>query len=247
MAGTAKPDEPNRAPGSTPQRRTGPKKQAPRPARAAKTQPAGRSALAKGPLGIVLAALTLVETIMGLVVRSSKLAPANESFIIYAMVGLAFATLVAFFVVWIFFPGKLYPPSEFRTDKAWLTAVRPSDMLPSEPLPIGSLVHDASGAASVPATPKPAAAGESAESPLLVQLTGELQGGFVSSTLVMELSRHLQRSSSWGYLAVDVGAGDTWLLSRLFIFVLLYQVMRHLRCIVFLKTDSGIEKLLGVP
>lgn len=75
MAGTAKPDEPNRAPGSTPQRRTGPKKQAPRPARAAKTQPAGRSALAKGPLGIVLAALTLVETIMGLVVRSSKLAP----------------------------------------------------------------------------------------------------------------------------------------------------------------------------
>jgi len=87
-----------------------PRKKSARSAGGGEEPLSGRYALANGPLGIVLAGLIVIETIMGLVVRSEH-PPANASFIIYAMVVLAFATLFGFFIVWIRFPRYLYPPS----------------------------------------------------------------------------------------------------------------------------------------
>lgn len=207
---------------------------------------ANRYALARGPLGIVLATLILVETVLGYVVRSTQLGPSNSNFVIYAMVGLAFATLLGFFVVWIRFPGSLYPPSQFQDERVWLTAVMREDMLPSDPLPIPSLVQ-VTGASVTLATPKaqpPIKSNEPAQ--FSTQMTAELQGGFVTSTLIMELSKHLQGSSDWDFLKVDTGVGKTWLLSRLFIFISLYRATRGLPGVVFVQTDGQIERLLGI-
>jgi hypothetical protein len=79
-----------------------------------------------------------------------------------------------------------------------------------------------------------------------LQTPGELQGGQVTSTILMDLSNHLQDSSDWDYLRVDVGGGHTWLLSRLIIFVALQRAVRNLRCIVFVESEGGIERLLGI-
>jgi hypothetical protein len=77
-----------------------------------------------------------------------------------------------------------------------------------------------------------------------VQRAGELQGGAVTSTLLMELSSHLLGKSDWGYLTVD--ADHAWLLSRLFIFVSLFRALRRLPCIVLVKAEGKVEKLLGI-
>lgn len=130
-----------RSPMGKPSQSGAPRKRSSRWAREPDRHGASRFALAKGPLGIVLAGLLLIETIMGLVVRSDR-PPANASFVIYAMVVLAFLTLLGFFIVWTRFPpGYLYPPSQFRDDRTWLTAVKREDILPSERLPLPSVVN----------------------------------------------------------------------------------------------------------
>lgn len=212
---------------------------------------AGRYALAKGPLGIVLAGLLLVETVMGLIVKSS-LPTAITTFVICAMVLLAFLVFFGFFYVWIRKPpGYLHPPSAFRSDESWLaslkTDLRPSESLLPSPKPkrppvrtdVQSEAGFDTGAAIKASLDSSLSLDES-----WVQRTGELQGGAVTSTLLMELSNHLQGKSDWGYLKVD--ADHAWLLSRLFIFVSLLRALRPLPCIVFVNTEGKREKLLGI-
>ena len=174
---------------------------------------AGRYALAKGPLGIVLAGLLLVETVMGLMVKS-RLPTAIATFVICAMVLLAFLVFFGFFYVWIRKPpGYLHPPSAFRSDESWLaslkTDLRPSESLLPSPNPKRAPARNEAqteagfdtGAAINASLDAPLSADES-----WVQRTGEMQGGSVTSTLLMELSGHLQGKPDWGYVKVERGS-----------------------------------------
>lgn len=215
---------------------------------AAERSSSGWFGLAKGPLGIVLAALFLVEAVMGLVVSSPDLAPGDASFLIRAMVGLALVVLCGFFVVWIWFPNALYPPSQFRDERNWLYAVMGRSPVASDPLPLPSPVKKPDEAANkVLAEPSGQVPLKEIQDRQLLQMAIEMKGGGVTSTLIMELTNHLlQGASDWDYLIVDVGEDNTWLLSRLFIFVSMYRAMRNLPCIVFVRTEAGNQKLLGI-
>jgi len=49
------------------------------------------------------------------------------------------------------------------------------------------------------------------------------------------------------YLIIDLGTGDRWLTSRLFIFAIMLERMRGLRCLVFLETRDNVDhRFLGI-
>ena len=211
----------------------------------------GKYSLAKGPLGIVLAALFLVEGVMGLIVRSG-LSASTANFVIVSMVVLAFVVFAGFFYVWIRKPiGYLYDPSAFPDREHWLaaTGVNAEDVRPSEPLlpTRKTLAAPAStemepGIGFRPGSTLERFTAQSQDT--LIDLTDALQGGGVSSTLIMDLSRYLRQKSGWGYLSVNVD--HAWLLSRLFIFVSLYRALGSLPCILFVTVDGTTEKALGI-
>ena len=215
---------------------------------AAERLPSGRFGLAKGPLGIVLATLFLVEAVMGLVVSSPDLAPADASFLIRAMVGLALVALCGFFVVWIWFPKHLYPPDQFRDERNWLYAVMGRSLVASDPLPLSIPVKKPHEAANnVLVEPLGRVQLPEIQDRQLLEMAIEMQAGDVTPTLIMDLTNHLlQRASNWDYLIIDVGEDNTWLLSRLYIFVSVHRALRNLPCIVFVRTEAANQKLLGI-
>jgi hypothetical protein len=75
----------------------------------------------------------------------------------------------------------------------------------------------------------------------------KLTGGDVTSTTVMELFQRMSDDKPWQYLVVDIGAGRTWLISRVFLFVVILRYLRGLRCVVFVETREELSKrLLGI-
>jgi hypothetical protein len=61
-----------------------------------------------------------------------------------------------------------------------------------------------------------------------------------------ELFAQIQAAGPADYAIVDLGRGEAWLTSRLFIFTLMMERMRGLRCLVFLKeTDAASRLFLG--
>src|SRR5271165_3446665 len=102
MVRTAKPDFTDSnaarktAPAAAPDSQPSTAGRKPRPLKENDGQASGKYGLAKGPLGIVLAALFLVEAVMGLVARSN-LPSAATVFVSCAMVVLAFAAFGGFF------------------------------------------------------------------------------------------------------------------------------------------------------
>ncbi len=54
-------------------------------------------------------------------------------------------------------------------------------------------------------------------------------------------------TTSLDYALIDIGNGDKWLTSRLFIFAIMLERMRGLRCLVFVETTSeGRQCFLGI-
>jgi hypothetical protein len=56
------------------------------------------------------------------------------------------------------------------------------------------------------------------------------------------LFEQIRDETASDYAVVDLGEGDKWLTSRLFIFTVMLQRMRGLRCFVFLETSGGVRR-----
>jgi hypothetical protein len=65
---------------------------------------------------------------------------------------------------------------------------------------------------------------------------GEFQSG------AMALFDQIRDETASDYAVIDLGEGDKWLTSRLFIFAVMLQRMRGLRCFVFLETSGGVRR-----
>lgn len=77
--------------------------------------------------------------------------------------------------------------------------------------------------------------------------SSELLGGEVSSTTVMDLFNQIGANQPWDYLIIDIKDGHFWLVSRLYIFTVFLQAMRHLKCVVFVQTTGELRRsLLGL-
>jgi len=62
------------------------------------------------------------------------------------------------------------------------------------------------------------------------------------SSAATALFEELKKDEASDYAVVDLGAGDKWLTSRLFIFAIMLHRMRGLRCFVFLETGAGVSR-----
>jgi hypothetical protein len=75
------------------------------------------------------------------------------------------------------------------------------------------------------------------------QLTSANVFDSASQTLFAQFASEV----GFDYAVVDLGTGQEWLTSRLFIFAIMLQRMRGLKCFVFLETDGSVRKrFLGV-
>jgi hypothetical protein len=58
----------------------------------------------------------------------------------------------------------------------------------------------------------------------------------------MALFQQIRDESASDYAVIDLGEGDKWVTSRLFIFAVMLRRMRGLRCFVFLETSDGVRR-----
>jgi hypothetical protein len=80
----------------------------------------------------------------------------------------------------------------------------------------------------------------------LRQLTPATQLVDAPSTLV-RLFEQLKGDATLDYLIIDLGTGHQWLTSRLYIFAIMLERMRGLRCLVFLETSASVDqRFLGI-
>ncbi|MDH3524954.1 MAG: hypothetical protein OES32_15335 [Acidobacteriota bacterium] len=63
------------------------------------------------------------------------------------------------------------------------------------------------------------------------------------SSNAMSLMEEFRREGSYDYAVVNLGKGQSWLTSRLFIFSIMLQRMRGLRCWVFLRPEEGPRRV----
>jgi hypothetical protein len=220
--------------GKTPSRRPA---RAPAPGQAEGLRQPSLAALARGPLGVIIAICAVCEVGLGVAVRSPVLRPGTATFLVIAMALLAFVLLVGFLYAWLFAPpGRLFAPGDFDDQSMWERTVRPlpQDAVASTPIRLDD-----------PASPpvRPEAHGAAA---FIATEAGELQRGSPTTTGVSELTSFIAESAGWDYLLVDVGNGGRWLLSRLFGFVMLYDRQHGLPCIVFVRGANGNRRLLGI-
>lgn len=212
----------------------------PAPGQAEGLRQPGLAALARGPLGVIVAICAVCEVGLGVAVRSPALPPGTATFLVIAMTLLAFVLLVGFLYAWLFAPpGRLFAPGDFADQSMWERTVRPlpQDAVASTPIRLDD-----------PASPpvRPEAHGAA---PFIAAEVGELQRGSPTTTGVSELTSFIAESAGWDYLEVDVGNGDRWLLSRLFGFVMLYDRQHGLPCVVFVrgaKENCQNRQLLGI-
>jgi hypothetical protein len=186
-----------------------------------------RAALARGPLGVIIALFALAEGGLGLATQSPRLSETVATLLVAAMVVLALIALVGFLYVWARRPAALFTPDMFPDRGDYLRGigmgVDAADVIPSERVVIGE------------SKPQPAAAElPLPESARLAAEAGRLQRGVTTSTGLKDLTRQLTGSPGWEYLLIDVGHGDRWLASRLFAYVTMYTTQRPLSCIVFI-------------
>lgn len=74
-----------------------------------------------------------------------------------------------------------------------------------------------------------------------------LIGGVATSTTIQTLFKQIRNDTTWHYLIVDIGKGERWLVSRLFLFIVILQYMGGLRCVAFVESkDETIRRLLGI-
>ncbi|GHO97435.1 hypothetical protein KSF_074830 [Reticulibacter mediterranei] len=75
----------------------------------------------------------------------------------------------------------------------------------------------------------------------------EMAGGEVSSTAFMTLFERIGVTTHWDYLIVDIKKGHSWLISRVFIFMVFLQTMRGVKCVVFVEsTGEYHRRLIGL-
>jgi len=75
----------------------------------------------------------------------------------------------------------------------------------------------------------------------------KLIGGDVTSTTINDLFKWISNGMPWHYLIVDIGTGRRWLISRLFLFVVILRYLHDLRCVVFVETKEELSKrFLGI-
>jgi hypothetical protein len=78
-------------------------------------------------------------------------------------------------------------------------------------------------------------------------LLQELASGEVISDSLGPLLEQIESDKSLDYMIVDLEKGQKWLTSRLFIFALMLERMRGLRCLVFLGTRcNGPRSFVGI-
>jgi hypothetical protein len=84
----------------------------------------------------------------------------------------------------------------------------------------------------------------------LAEFTSEfedLTGGSFTPTTMMELLRRIKEVDPLYYLLVDIGSGQRWLISRLFLFSFVLWRIGAVRCVVFVETKlNHTRQLLGI-
>lgn len=61
------------------------------------------------------------------------------------------------------------------------------------------------------------------------------------------LFRQMEEPGALDFATIDLGVGESWLTTRLFLFALLLERLRGLRCLVFVHTDNDIGQIfLGI-
>ncbi len=76
----------------------------------------------------------------------------------------------------------------------------------------------------------------------LVKVSQEMASGELPSDSLINLQNAIGKDVPLGYLIVDLGAGQEWLTSRLFILTLMLKRMQGLRCVVFLGTHCNVPR-----
>ncbi|HYU72132.1 MAG TPA: hypothetical protein VEL31_05590, partial [Ktedonobacteraceae bacterium] len=75
----------------------------------------------------------------------------------------------------------------------------------------------------------------------------KLAAGEEYISIVSILLDQVKKEKALDYMIADLGSGQRWLTSRLFIFAAILQRVRSLRCVVFLETRDGIkDRFLGI-
>lgn len=94
--------------------------------------------------------------------------------------------------------------------------------------------------ATVPAPPSPWSDPNIPES-------SQMLGNEVNSTALMTLFERIGVETAWDYLIVDTKNGESWLISRLFIFTVFLHEMRGVKCVVFVESENeNYRRLLGL-
>jgi len=69
----------------------------------------------------------------------------------------------------------------------------------------------------------------------------------VETSTIDGLFQRMSDDKPWPYLVVDIGTGHRWLISRVFLFTVIFRYLRDLRCVVFVETkDELFKKFLGM-
>jgi hypothetical protein len=73
-----------------------------------------------------------------------------------------------------------------------------------------------------------------------------VQGGMLTESYKAELFKQFRSPRKDEFAVINLGAGSEWISSRLFIFSVMLQRMKSLKCIVFLqKTDTSEKTYIG--
>lgn len=75
-----------------------------------------------------------------------------------------------------------------------------------------------------------------------VDLRQNAQSGQVQDSLMMTFRTQLLGQGSWDYAEVDLGGGNEWLTSRLFIMAIVFGRMKGIKALVFLEKIDSVEK-----
>lgn len=77
--------------------------------------------------------------------------------------------------------------------------------------------------------------------------SSSLIGGAPTNTTIMGLFQRVRGVTTWHYLIVDIKAGRSWLVSRLFLFTAILRRVSALRCVVLVETKEGCDRgFLGI-
>ena len=75
-----------------------------------------------------------------------------------------------------------------------------------------------------------------------LDLRHKAEAGQVNDSYMMTFRDQLLEEGNWDYAEVDLGSGNEWLTSRLFIMAVVFARMKGIKSLVFLKTSGTLRK-----